>query len=151
MDGLSTDKGFWSPEVYAYLRSKLELVAIPKNGSLNKEEKEPQGSAAFVHARNQHPGTASAINGLQHRGLKRVPSYGSDGFARTVGSAVGQRADQEAGQGGRGETTRLALRALDHRIDKQFTSQVFPSTVEVCLDAYDFCQKADFELPKASF
>ena len=30
----------------------------------------------------------SANNGLQHRGLKRVLSYGSDGFSRTVGAAV---------------------------------------------------------------
>ena len=119
----------------AYLPSKLELAAIPKNGSLNKEEKEPQESAAFVHSRNQHAGTASAINGLQHRGLKRVLSYGSDGFARAVGATVGQCADQEVGQGGQGETTRRALRALDHRTDKQSTSQVFLSTVEVYSDA----------------
>ena len=74
--------------MYAYLPSKLELATIPKKGRLNKEEKERQGSAALVHARNQHPGIESAINGLQHRGLKRVLSYGSDGFARTVGAAV---------------------------------------------------------------
>ena len=30
----------------------------------------------------------SANNGLQHRGLKRVRSYGSDGFTRTAGAMV---------------------------------------------------------------
>ena len=74
--------------MYAYLSSKLALVAIPKKGHLNKEGKERQALAAFVHACNQHPGIESAINGLQHRGLKRVHLNGSDGFTRTVGGAV---------------------------------------------------------------
>ena len=88
LDTLSTDKGFWSPEVYAYLSSKLAPAAIPTKGCLNKEEKERQGSAAFAHARNQHAGIESAINGLQHGGLKRVLSCGSEGFARTISAAV---------------------------------------------------------------
>ena len=36
LDTLSTDKGFWSPEVYAYLSSKLELAAIPKKGRIDR-------------------------------------------------------------------------------------------------------------------
>ena len=84
LDTLSTDKGFWSPEVYAYQSSKLALAAILKNGRLNKEEKERQG-AAFVHASNQHPGIVSATYGLQHRVLKRVSSIDSDGL---VGRSV---------------------------------------------------------------
>ena len=32
---------------------------------------------------NQLPGIELATNALQHRGSKRVLSYGSDGFART--------------------------------------------------------------------
>ena len=45
LDTLSTEKGFWSPEVYAYQSSKLALAAIPKNGRLYKEEKERQGGS----------------------------------------------------------------------------------------------------------
>ena len=84
LDALITDKGYWSPEVNSYLFSNLEIAAIPKKGRLYKEKKERQGSAAFVHARNQHPGIESAINALQHR----VLSYGSEGFARTVGASA---------------------------------------------------------------
>ena len=88
LDTLSTGKEFWLPKVYAYLSSNLALAAIPPKGCLNKEEKERQGSAAFAHAGNRHAGIESTINGLQHGGLKRALSCGSEGFARTISAAV---------------------------------------------------------------
>ena len=55
---------------------------------LTKKRKNDPGATAFVYASNQHPGIESAVDALHQRGLKRVLSYGSDGFARKIGAVA---------------------------------------------------------------
>ena len=38
--------------------------------------------------RRQHPAVESAINSLEHRGLDRVRTHGTEGFARMVALSV---------------------------------------------------------------
>ena len=86
--GCSFDRGFWIPANYVRLEGMLDTVALPKKGRLNAEERMRQADPEFVKARRQHPVIESAINGLGKRGLDRVRSRGSEGFARTVALAI---------------------------------------------------------------
>ncbi len=84
----SFDKGFHNPLNQEKLREMVPEVTLPKKGKLTKKEQERETTEAFKTARKQHPAVESAINHLEHRGLNRVYSYGSDGFKRTVALAV---------------------------------------------------------------
>ena len=86
--GCGFDRGFWSPANHARVDGMLNRVALPKKGRLNAEERMRQAAPEFVKARHQHPAIKSAISGLGQRGLDRVRSRGSEGFARTVALAI---------------------------------------------------------------
>ena len=67
--------------------------------------------------RRQHPAVESAINSLEHRGLDRVRTHGTEGFARMVALSVGGEpappgaAPATAGAG-RQETTQTTRRLI---------------------------------------
>ena len=54
----------------------------------DRAAREREEAEAFTALRRQHPAVESAINSLEHRGLDRVRSHGTDGFARMVALAV---------------------------------------------------------------
>ncbi len=85
---VSFDRGFHSPSNRARLDDLLDCNALPKKGRLTEVERRRQEDGAFVAMRRQHPAVESAINNLEHRGLDRIVSYGSEGFERTTALAV---------------------------------------------------------------
>ena len=84
----SFDRGFHSPENRARLDEQLVDNVLPKKGYLSKADQDREQGETFATMRRQHPAVESAINNLEHRGLDRVRSKGSEGFARTVALAV---------------------------------------------------------------
>ena len=86
--GLSTDRGYWSPEVYRAAAALLDLAAIPKKGRRTAEEEERERAPEFAEARRRHPGIESAINMLEQHGMARILASGPEGFARMVGLSV---------------------------------------------------------------
>ena len=84
----SFDRGFHSQANRARLDEQLVDNVLPKKGYLSKADQEREQGETFAAMRRQHPAVESAINNLEHRGLDRVRSKGSEGFARTVALAV---------------------------------------------------------------
>ena len=84
----SFDRGFHSPDNRVRLDAMLDVNALPRKGRLSKAGLEREAAEPFAAARRAHPAVESAINGLEHRGLDRVYSYGADGFARMVALSV---------------------------------------------------------------
>ena len=81
---VSFDRGLHSPENRVRLDELLEHNVLPKNGDLNKAERERERGEAFVALRAQHPDVESAINDLEHRSLDRVPAHDAMGVARVI-------------------------------------------------------------------
>lgn len=86
--GCSFDKGFYSPGNKKELRSKLDVLVLPKKGKLNKIEREEETAEFFVQSKRKHSAVESAINGLENHGLDRCPDHGLLGFKRYVSLAV---------------------------------------------------------------
>ena len=84
----SFDRGFHSPANRARLDELLVDNVLSKKGYLNKADRDREQGETFAAMRRQHPAVESAINNLEHRGLDRVRSKGSEGFARTVALSV---------------------------------------------------------------
>ena len=84
----SFDRGFHSQANRARLDEELVDNVLPKKGYLSKADQDREQGETFAAMRRQHPAVESAINNLEHRGLDRVRSKGSEGFARTVALAV---------------------------------------------------------------
>ena len=85
---VSFDRGFHSQANRARLDEELVDNVLPKKGYLSKADQDREQGETFAAMRRQHPAVESAINNLEHRGLDRVRSKGSEGFARTVALAV---------------------------------------------------------------
>ena len=85
---VSFDRGFHSQANRARLDEVLVDNVLPKKGYLSKADQDREQGETFAAMRRQHPAVESAINNLEHRGLDRVRSKGSEGFARTVALAV---------------------------------------------------------------
>lgn len=86
--GCSFDKGFYSPANKEVLRSKLDVLVLPKKGKLNKIEREEETAEIFVQAKRKHSAVESAINALENHGLDRCPDHGILGFKRYVSLSV---------------------------------------------------------------
>ena len=84
----SFDRGFHSRNNRIRLDDRLELNALPGKGRRNRAAREREEAEAFAALRRQHPAVESAINSLEHRGLDRVRSHGTEGFARMVALSV---------------------------------------------------------------
>ena len=85
---VSFDRGFHSQANRARLDELLVHNVLPKKGYLGKADQDREQGETFAAMRRQHPAVEAAINNLEHRGLDRVRSKGSEGFARTVALAV---------------------------------------------------------------
>ena len=84
----SFDRGFHSRNNRIRLDDRLELNALPGKGRRNRAAREREEAEEFAAMRRQHPAVESAINSLEHRGLDRVRTHGTEGFA-AHGCAVG--------------------------------------------------------------
>ena len=84
----SFDRGFHSRNNRIRLDDRLELNALPGKGRRNRAAREREEAEEFAAMRRQHPAVESAINSLEHRGLDRVRTHGSEGFARMVALSV---------------------------------------------------------------
>ena len=84
----SFDRGFHSQANRARLDELLVDNVLPRKGRLSKADREREQGETFAAMRRQHPAVESAINNLEHRGLDRVRSKDSEGFARTVALSV---------------------------------------------------------------
>ena len=98
-------------------RRQAQLNALPGKGRRNRAAREREEAEAFAALRRQHPAVESAINSLEHRGLDRVRSHGSEGFARMVALSVlagnlhrlGRPATAGAGRQATTQTTRRLI------------------------------------------
>jgi hypothetical protein len=86
--GCSFDKGFYTPANKKELRSKLDVLVLPKKGNRNKAELEEETATAFIRTKGKHSAVESAINGLENHGLDRCPDHGIHGFKRYVGLSI---------------------------------------------------------------
>ena len=93
----SFDKGFYTPENKKNLKTKLDMLVMPKKGRLNKEEIMEESEEAFVQNRRKHSAVESGINALENHGLNRCPDHGIDGFKRYVALSVVARNLQKLG------------------------------------------------------
>ena len=84
----SFDRGFHSRNNRIRLDDRLELNALPGKGRRNRAAREREEAEEFAAMRRQHPAVESAINSLEHRGLDRVRTHGTEGFARMVALSV---------------------------------------------------------------
>ena len=84
----SFDRGFHSRNNRIRLDDRLELNALPGKGRRNRAAREREEAEGFAAMRRQHPAVESAINSLEHRGLDRVRTHGTEGFARMVALSV---------------------------------------------------------------
>ena len=84
----SFDRGFHSQANRTRLDELLVDNVLPRKGRLSKADRDREQGETFAAMRRQHPAVESAINNLEHRGLDRVRSKGSEGFARTVALSV---------------------------------------------------------------
>ena len=84
----SFDRGFHSRNNRIRLDDRLELNALPGKGRRNRAAREREAAEEFAAMRRQHPAVESAINALEHRGLDRVRTHGTEGFARMVALSV---------------------------------------------------------------
>ena len=88
LDLMSTDRGYWSPRNRAKLDQMLKVNALPKKGGKSKADRARESAPDIAEARRQHPAIESAINNLNHRGLRRVRTHDAEGFVRTVALGV---------------------------------------------------------------
>lgn len=84
----SFDKGFYTPANKKELKSKLDLLVLPKKGKRNKEEEKEETSETFIRHKRHHSAVESAINALENHGLDRCPDHGIDAFKRYVSLSV---------------------------------------------------------------
>jgi len=87
LKGCSFDKGFYTPANKKELKTRLDIVVLPKKGKLNKVEKEEETSETFMRHKRRHSAVESAINALENHGLDRCPDHCIDGFKRYVSLA----------------------------------------------------------------
>ena len=86
--GCSFDKGFYSPGNKKELRSRLDILVLPKKGKCNKAEHEEETAEIFIQSKRKHSAVESAINGLENHGLDRCPDHGIKGFKRYVSLSI---------------------------------------------------------------
>ena len=67
--GCSFDKGFYSPGNKKELKSRLDILVLPKKGKRNKAEHEEETAEVFIQSKRKHSAVESAINGLENHGL----------------------------------------------------------------------------------
>jgi len=94
---VSMDKGFHSPTNQEGLKSRLELVVLPKKGRLSQTDKVRENAPEFVASRKKHSAVESAINALEVHGLDKCLDHGIIGFKRYVAMAVVARNIQRLG------------------------------------------------------
>ena len=85
---VSLDRGLHSPVNRIRLDELLDHNVLPKEGYLNKAERQRERSEEFVAMRAQYPAAESAINHLEHRSLDRVLANGAMSLARVVALSV---------------------------------------------------------------
>ena len=88
VESWSFDKGYYSKINKEAIKSKVDLLVMPKKGKCNTAEKLEESNKGFKNFRNKHSAVESNINELEHRGLDRCPDKGFDHFKRYVGLAV---------------------------------------------------------------
>jgi transposase, IS5 family len=88
LNGCSFDKGFWSPENNAELRSLLDKLILPKKGRMSAVEKAESKTEDYLQLRRAHSSVESSISALENHGLDRCPDHGLDGFNRYVALSV---------------------------------------------------------------
>lgn len=54
LKGCSFDKGFYTPANKKKLKTRLDIVVLPKKGKLNKVEKEEETSETFMRHKRRH-------------------------------------------------------------------------------------------------
>ena len=89
IDSISTDKGFYSKENFAYVvNAEIPKVIMPKKGKLNKKEYEREHESGFIKLRNKHSAVESNINMLEHHGLDCCVDKGKPSLERYVALSV---------------------------------------------------------------
>ncbi len=89
IDSISTDKGFYSKDNFAYVvNSGIKKVVMPKKGKLNKKEYEREHEESFIKLRNKHSAVESNINMLKHHGLNRCVDKGKPRLERYVALSI---------------------------------------------------------------
>jgi len=89
IDSISTDKGFYSKENFAYVvKSGINKVIMPKKGKLNKEEYKREHEQSFIKLRNKHSAVESNINMLEHHGLNRCIDKGKAHLERYAALSI---------------------------------------------------------------
>lgn len=87
---LATDRGYWSPENYAYaLDQNIAHVSMPKKGKLNEEEHKRQSTRRFKRGQRYRAGSEAKISLLKRmHGLGRSLYRGEYGMGRWVGAGI---------------------------------------------------------------
>ena len=110
----SFDRGFHSRNNRIRLDDRLELNALPGKGRRNRAAREREEAEEFAAMRRQHPAVESAS--LEHRGLDRVRTHGTEGFHGCAVGAGGEPAPPGAAPAtagaGRQETTQTTRRLI---------------------------------------
>ena len=89
IDSISTDKGFYSKDNFAYVvNAGIKKVIMPKKGKLNKEEYKREHEPTFIKLRNKHSAVESNINMLEYHGLNRCMDKGKAHLERYVALSV---------------------------------------------------------------
>ena len=85
----SFDKGFWNRSNLEELLKRVTIVALPKKGRCNEEDKARESAKEFVQTRKWHPGIESAIHGLvSGNGMDLCRDKGVTGYRRYTAMAV---------------------------------------------------------------
>ncbi len=85
---VSFDKGFYTPQNKATLKTIVETVVLPKKGKLSKKDKEESAGIQYKALRRSHSRIESAINALENHGLDRCYDKGKEAFERYIALAV---------------------------------------------------------------
>ena len=89
IESISTDKGFYSKDNFAYaVNSGIKKVIMPKKGKVNEEEYKREHEITFIKLRNKHSAVESNINMLEHHGLNRCMDKGTANQERYVALSV---------------------------------------------------------------
>ena len=88
IEGMSFDKGYWTPDNYRILSKLVKDLVLPKKGKLNQQEYEREHNKTFIALRKQHSAIESAINCLEHHGLNRCPDRGLSNFKKYAALGV---------------------------------------------------------------
>lgn len=87
---LATDRGYWSPENYAYAaQCGIANVSMPKKGKLTEEEHIRQSAPRFKKGQRYRAGGEAKISLLKRMyGLGRALYKGEQGMGRWVGAGI---------------------------------------------------------------